>query len=59
MGIEEAKTKALAQIVKEQEVTKFVEQDFDRFDKNYVDHYKGMLGKSLNANTNNLFQNQL
>ncbi|CAI2366152.1 unnamed protein product [Moneuplotes crassus] len=34
-----AKTKALAEIVMDKDVDKFVTQDFDRFDQNYVDHY--------------------
>jgi ribosomal protein S4 len=36
----EAKTKSLATIVTESEVKKFVTQDFNRFDKHYVELYR-------------------
>ena len=39
--IEEAKTKAIAEIVTDKEVDKFVTQDFDRFDTAYVQAYLG------------------
>jgi hypothetical protein len=35
--IDEAKTKSLAEIVQNIDEKKFVTQDFDRFDRNYVE----------------------
>lgn len=47
LGIEEAKTKALAEIVREKETDKFVTQDFDRYEEHFINLYKGKL-HSLN-----------